>query len=186
MLKEHISPQISALESLIRKSLLAESTEEVPQLGSHSLYNSRGACSLVRIEVDAASAQATNIASSTDNVIEPDSANTAVRLTLPSSNDSRFEYSDSETNAITDDDGFDSDDDLEVEHTLAIFSEGKDWYACKSYVKAESVLRICLNTAAGLTNREISVQTIKEIQLYLSLAYLYQEKWDEAMEIYII
>ena len=183
MLKEHISPQIGALESLLRKSLLADSNEEVPQLHDRSLCNAGGAYPLPSITVDEVSAQAANITSSTDNVVEPDSANTAVTLTQSPSNDSRSEYSDPETDETPDDDGFDSDEDIEVEHTLAIFSEGREFYARKSYAEAESILRICLNTAAGVTSRQISVQTIKEIQFYLSLAYLYQEKWDEALEI---
>ena len=183
MLKEQISPQISALESLLRKSLLTGSTNDVSQLGDLSIDRSGGSHSLLRVQVDETSIQVPRVSSSTDNVVEPASANYAIPVTQFSSNDSGSEDSDPEANAVPDDDGFDSDDEFEVQHTLANFSEGKEMYARKSYAEAEKVLRICLKTAAGVINRQINVQIIKEIQFYLSLACLYQEKWDGAMEI---
>ena len=55
-------------------------------------------------------------------------------------------------------------------------------YDAQSYNEAERVLQTCLKTAVNVRNKT-KVQTVKEIQFYLSFTYLYLEKWDDAWEI---
>ena len=81
------------------------------------------------------------------------------------------------------DDGIDSDEEREVEHTLTAYSKGRALYDRKLYVEAEYLLQSCLRTAAGIRCQRVDVETIESIQLCLAETYMYREKWGDAMEI---
>ena len=77
----------------------------------------------------------------------------------------------------------DSDDEIEAKHTLAAFTRGKELCDAKFYPQAEKILRSCLKTAAGVRNSQVDKDRIKEIQLHLAFACIFNQNWDDAHEI---
>ena len=182
MLKEKISPQISALESLLRRFILASNSVQSSDPVGRSLHDSGEHRPSAEVKPVGDSFLAPSSTSPPiGHGVESHTGNDALTLVPPLSNDGRFEDSDPATDWMPDDSGSDSDDELEGEHILANFEEGRKLYERKLYEEAEKVLRVCLKTAAGVGNRNINVQTIKEIQYFLAQVCFYRQEWNEAM-----
>ena len=77
----------------------------------------------------------------------------------------------------------DSDDELEEEFALELIAKGISLCREKNYAAAEPTLRNSLKTVQQIIPDAVSIESIKEAQLELAIAYLYQHKFDDAEEI---
>ena len=181
--QENIGPQINLLESLVRKALLQDGApQDKPNAASQIEKSADFDDSLALTGVD-------HITSKSESYppAEGDSLSTGHGPSpkeMPFVDGRGFEDTTGRDMPIPDlDDGPDSDDELELEHTLSAFYKGQDLYQKTYYRDSEKVLRSCLKTAAGIRSGGINSGTIKAIQLKLALSCFYQEKWEDAGEI---